>query len=451
LRQLVEAELLYQRGVPPQTTYLFKHALVQDTAYQSLLKSKRQQYHQQIAQALTERFPETVETQPALLAYHYTEAGLITQAIPNWQRAGERAVQRSANTEAINHLTKGLELLQTLPDSPERIQQELTLQLALGTPLNVTRGFASSELAKVFTRARQLSQQVGETSRLGPVLYGLFAFYLGRAELPTARELGEQLLALAHRIQDPGTSLMSRFVMAVTLLKQGDFGKAREHAEQGMSLYDRYREQRAVWWAHHFAVGCLDFLGRVLWLLGYPEQARRRTQEALTLAQEMALPLTQAEALSYAAWFHQALGERQAAAERAAALVTLCTEQGFLLWQASGTIVRGWALAEQGDEEGMAQLEQGLADYRDTGAELMVPESLALLAAGYKSRDQVQEGLQVVAEALARVDRTGGREWEAELHRLKGTLTLQSRVQSPKTQAEEEAEGCFHRAIAIAR
>ena len=161
LRQLVDAELLYQRGLPPQATYIFKHALVQDTAYQSLLKSKRQQYHQQIAQVLEERFSEVKETQPDLLAHHYTEAGLIVQAIPYWQRAGQRAIERSANEEAISHLTKALELLKTLPNTLERTQQELDLQITLGPALIAIKGWAAPEVEKTYTRARALCQQVG--------------------------------------------------------------------------------------------------------------------------------------------------------------------------------------------------------------------------------------------------------------------------------------------------
>src|SRR5262249_49788608 len=160
LRQLVEVELLYQRGLPPHATYLFKHALIQDTAYQSLLKSKRQQYHQQIAQVLEAQFSETKETQPELLAHHYTEAGFIAQAIPYWQKAGEKATQRSAHAEAVAHLTRGLELLKTLPDTSERIQQELTLQLAFGGALSAVKGFTAPDVKQIFTRARALCQQL---------------------------------------------------------------------------------------------------------------------------------------------------------------------------------------------------------------------------------------------------------------------------------------------------
>jgi predicted ATPase len=470
LKQLVEAELVYQSGIPPQARYLFKHALVQDTAYQSLLKSRRQQLHQQVAQVLVEQFVEVVESQPELVAHHYTEAGFIEQAIPYWQRAGERAVKRSANVEAISHFTKGLELLNTLPDNPERLQQELTLQLSLGTPLNVTRGFAALELEKVYARARELSQQVGETPQLRVVLYGLCAFYLGRAVLHTARELAKQLFTLVQSTQDSVSLLMGYFVMAVTLLKRGEFVEAREHAKRGIELYDRYRSQSSTWQAHHFGVGCLNFIAWVLWVLGYPDLARRRTRDALTLAQEKALPFTLAEGFSYAAWLHQTLREWQAAEKHAVALVALCTEQGFPLWQASGTIVRGRVLVEQGsEEEGVAQIHQGLADYRATGAELLLPDSLGLLASVYTKRGQAEEGLKVVVEALERVEKTGGSEWEAELYRLKGELLLiqtskERRSKSQKQGAkmeidlpslpshpQAEAEECFLKAIEVAQ
>ncbi len=197
LARLVDAELLVQRGLPPQARYSFRHALIQDTAYQSLLKSKRQQYHQQIAQVLEARFSETTETQPELLAHHYTEAGFREQAIAYWQQAGQRAVERSANAEAVSHFTKGLELLKALPDTAERTQHELALQISLGAPLTMAKGYATPEVEKTYARARELCQQVGETPQLLPALLGLWRFYLVRGELQTAHELGEQVLRVA--------------------------------------------------------------------------------------------------------------------------------------------------------------------------------------------------------------------------------------------------------------
>src|SRR5215831_21093618 len=193
LSQLVEAELLYRHGLPPQVTYIFKHALIQEAAYQSLLKRTRQQYHQHIAQVLAEQFPDTAEIQPELLAHHLTAAGLSGPAVGYWRRAGQRAIERSAYAEAIGHLTKGLELLTALPDTSERTQLELTLQIAKSVPLIATKGYGVPEVEQAYARARELCRQVGETPQLFPVLRGLSAFYIARAELQTACELAEQL------------------------------------------------------------------------------------------------------------------------------------------------------------------------------------------------------------------------------------------------------------------
>src|SRR5262249_50804748 len=241
LHQLVEAEFLYQRGLPPQATYLFKHALIQDAAYQSLLRSTRQQYHQHIAQVLEAQFPETVATQPELLAQHYTAAGLATQAIPYWQQAGQRAVERSANLEAVAHLTKGLELLATLPDTPERAQQELVVQITLGPALLVTKGNAAPEVLQAYTRARELCQQVGESTQLFPVLWGLWNFYLPGVELQAAGELGEHLLPRAQHVDDPALLLEAHRALGSTCNYLGEFAAAQAHFEQEIALYNRQR------------------------------------------------------------------------------------------------------------------------------------------------------------------------------------------------------------------
>jgi predicted ATPase len=438
LRQLVEAELLYQRGLPPQAKYIFKHALIQDAAYQSLLKSKRQQLHQQIAQVLEEQFPEAQETQPELLAHHYTEAGLIAQAIPYWQQAGQRAIQRSANLEAISHLTKGLELLETLPNTPERAQQELMLQIALSGPLMATKSYAAPEVGKVFARARELCQQVGETPHLFPVLRGLLVFSLTRGKLQTARELGEQHLSLAQRMHDPVHRLQSHYLLGVTLFYFGEFVPSREHLEQGNALYDfqQYRTLAVLSGRPDPGVVCLVYTAWGLWMLGYPDQAMKRSHEAITLAQDLVHPFSLAWALNWAATLHQLRREGQAAQERAEAVIALSIEQGFVQQSAEGTMFRGWVLAEQGQiEEGIAQMRQGLAAYRATGTELERPYWLALLAEAYGKVGRAEEGLSVLTEALAVVDKTGVRFYEAELYRLKGQLTLQqSEVRGPKSE-----------------
>jgi predicted ATPase len=426
LGRLVEAELLYQRGLPPHATYIFKHALIQEEAYQSLLKSTRQHYHRQIAQAMAEQFPETVESQPELLAHHYTEAGLIAQAIPYWQRAGQRAIQRSANVEAVTHLTKGLALLEMLPDNPERIQQELALQTALGLALIATKGYAAPEVEKTYARARQLCQQIGDTAQLFPVLRGLWIFYVVRGALQAARELGEQILSLAQRQRDPVLLVEAHRVLGTTVFYLGELAQAREHLDQGIALYDRRQHRSlAFLYGQDPAVTCLSYAAWALWLLGYPDQALKRCHEALALSQELSHPFTQVYALVFAAGLHGYRREAQVVQERAEAAITLAAQQGFTFWVAMASIRRGWALAEQGQpEEGSAQIRQGQAAYQATGAEISRPANFAMLAEAYAKGGRAEEGLSVLAEALAAAHRTGESYYEAELYRLKGELQL---------------------------
>jgi TOMM system kinase/cyclase fusion protein len=453
LRQLVEAELVYQSGLPPHARYLFKHALVQDTAYQSLLKSRRQQLHQQVAQVLEKQFPQVVESQPELVAHHYTEAGLIAQAIPYWQQAGQRASQRSAHAEAISHLTTALELLKALPDTLERTQQELTLQIALGVPLMATKGFSAPETGAVYRRARELCQHVGETPQLFPILWGLWEFSAVRAEYKAARELAEQCLTLAQSSQDPLLLVEAHYALGGTLFPLGELTTAREHYEELIALYDpQQHASYASLFVHDPGVigRCSEVF--VLWYLGYPDQALKRIQEALTLARELSHLYSLGLALAWgAASLHQYRREGQAAQERAEAGITISTEQGFPEVLAIGTILRGWALAEQGQaEEGIAQIRQGLDAERATGAEYQCTFYLSLLAEACGTAGRVEDGLQALAAALAMVDHTGECVYEAELYRLQGQLTLQSQVESHKSTVEE-AEACFLKALAVAR
>jgi predicted ATPase len=456
LHQLVEAELLYQRGLPPQATYLFKHALIQDTAYQSLLRSTRQHYHQRIAQVLEARFPETVETQPELLAQHYTAASLIIQAIPYWQRAGQRALQRSAHLEAIGHLTKGLEVLATLPDTPARIQQELAMQTTLGPALVATKGFASPEVLHVYTRARELCQQAGETPQAFQILRGLWYFYLIRSELRTALELGERLLTLTQQVGDPVLGVEAHYALGLTLNYLGKFADAQTHLAQGIALYNPLQHHtHAVRYGQDPGVACRAYGAANLWWLGYPEQALQWSHEALRLAQELAHPVSLGFALFLTSWVPQFRREGLLTHERAEAAIALAAEHGFPVFGAGGTIFRGWALAarsielgpgQEPREEGIAQIQQGMAAWRATGAEALRPYYLALLAEASGKRGQVEEGLHLLAEALAVAKDTGECRWDAEIHRLTGVLRL-ARLRADHA----EVETCFHQALTIAR
>ena len=352
LHQLVEAEFLYQQGLPPQATYVFKHALIQDAAYQSLLRSTRQQYHQRIAQVVEARFPEICDTQPELVARHYTTAGCAEQAIPYWQRAGQQASDRSAHLEAISHYTTGIELLKALPETPERTQHALTLHIALGAALQMAKGIAAPEVEQAFTQARALCQQVGETPQLVPVLFGLWRFYVVRPQLHTAREIAETLLRLAQRAHDRVLSVVAHYALGATWFWLGALPAARLHLEEAIVHYRPDQRGNLVFrMGQDPGVACRAFAAMTLWLLGYPDQALTHIQEALALAHELSHPYSLAFARWGAAIVSQFRRDVPAVHEHAEAAVALSTERGFPLWAAQGTSLRGWALAMQGQAE----------------------------------------------------------------------------------------------------
>jgi TOMM system kinase/cyclase fusion protein len=448
LQQLVEAEFLYQQGLPPQATYVFKHALIQDAAYQSLLRSTRQQYHQRIAQVLEAQFSEIAATQPEVLAHHYTEAGLPAQAVGYWQQAGQRATQRSAYVEALSHLSRGLEVLQSLPDTPERAEQELSLQTTLGSACMAVKGQAAPEVGQAYARARELCRQVGEMPQLFPVLCGLWRFYQVRAEHQTARELAEQCFSLAQRVHDPTLLLEAHFALGVSLLWLGEVVPARTHLEQGIALYDP-QEHRALAprAGIDLAVWCLSHAAQALWALGYPDQALRRNREALILAQGLSHPPSLAAVLFYVAYIHAYRRETQVAQEQAEAAMALASEQGFPQWLTVATMVRGWALAMRGQaEEGAAQIRQALAAWRAMGAGMAVSHWLVLLAEAYGHAGQAGEGLRLLAEAVVHVDSTGEQKYTAEVYWLRGELLLQQTIPD-----EAQTETCLYQALDIAR
>jgi class 3 adenylate cyclase/predicted ATPase len=448
LGRLVEAEIVYQRGIPPQATYTFKHALIRDAAYASLLKSTRQHYHQRIAQVLEIQFPEVAEAQPELLAHHCTEAGLTEQAVHYWQHAGQHALQRSANQEAVQHLTQGLALLAMLPETLARAQRELDLQIALGPALMAVKGFAAPEVEQTYARARVLCQHVGDTPQLLPTLWGLSRFYGNRGAYATARELAEQLYRLAQRAATPTLRLESHAALVAIVFSQGEYAMTRTHAEQGIALTDP-RGQRAVAFRYDVVPGviCLECAAQALWCLGYPAQALRRSQEALALAQELAHPLSLGLTQHWAAWLHSRRREVRAVHAQAETLLTLATAQGFPLYVGYGTYWRGWALARQGQgEAGLAQMHQGLAALLATGHEAARPRYLVLLAEAAGHVGEVEEGLRLLAEALTVFETTGQGDMLTEVYRLQGEL-----LQRQDIADTAQAEVCFQQAIAIAR
>jgi class 3 adenylate cyclase/predicted ATPase len=448
LHRLVEAELLYQRGVPPQATYTFKHALIQDAAYESLLKSTRQQYHQRIAQVLESQFPETVEAQPELLAHHYTEAGLAEKAVHYWYHAGQSAVQRSAHVEAISHLRTGLVLLQTLPKTTDRVQREVDMYIALGASLSATKGNAAPEVGQTYTYAQQLCEPLDDPHQLFPIVRGLWNYYQVRAEYQTAHALGEQLLTLAQHTQHPGMLLAAYRAVGTTFFYLGGAVSALTHLMHGLALYNPQQHRASVFlYGDDAGVVCCSHAAWTLWYLGYPERGLARSQEAVNLAQQSPHPLSLSHILCAAARFHQFRREVPAVQEHAEATIRVAQEQGFPYWMAIGSVLCGWTRAQQGQvQEGIEQIHQGLRAYRATGAESWRPYGLALLAEAHGTIGELEAGLTALAEALTLVETTGERWYKSEMYRLKGELLLQQ-----NSDHQAEAEICFHYALEIAR
>jgi predicted ATPase len=448
LAQLVAAELLYQRGRPPRARYMFKHALIQDAAYASLLRSTRLQMHQRVAQLLETHFPEIVETQPELVAQHYTAAGCAEQAVHYWQRAGQQASERSANLEAISHLTTGIELLTTLPETPERTQHALTLYIALGAALQLAKGMAAPEVEHAYTQARALCQQVGETPELVPVLFGLWRFYAVRSQLHTARELGETLLRLAHQANDTSLSVIAHYALGATWLFLAALPTARQYLEAGIARYTSDQRRAPLFrMGHDPGVSGRVHAAQTLWLLGYSAQALARLHEALALAHALSHPPSLAFAQCLAAYVYQFRWDVPAVHKQAEAAVALSIEQGFPFWAAAGTILRGWALAMQGQgEEGLSQVRQRIAAYRATEAPLLVAYYYTLLAEVSAHLGHPEDGLQALVEAHTLMEQQEERYWEAEVCRLRGVLLLRQ----PGT-PQAEAETWLQRALDVAR
>jgi predicted ATPase len=443
---LQREELIRERARLPELEYIFKHELTRAAAYNGLLKRERRAFHRQVAEALERLFPERIEEQVELLAYHWEGAQNLEKALHYLRQAGDRAVRQSANQEAIAHFSRALALLETLPDTPDRAQQELALQLALAVPLLASSGYAAPELGRTYARARQLCQQIGETPQLFPTLLLLWMFYATRAEHQTAFELGEQILSLAQQVQDPVQVALANWAPGLTSLYLGEFTRARAHFEQMIAFYDPQQHRSlAFLYGQDPGATSLSWAAWALWFLGYSDQALRRRQEALALAQELDHPFTLGFVLGIGGLFHHLRREGQAARECYEESAEVATEEKLALFEAGGPIFLGWGQTEAGQvEEGIAQIRQGLAAWQAMGARMHLSHYLGMLAEAHMKAGQVEQGLSVLAEALAFVEKTDERYFEAEIHRLKGELLL---MQGDEPEAEAE----YHLAVEVAR
>src|SRR5580698_2146108 len=450
LNRLTEAELLFVRGVPPMATYTFKHALIRDAAYEALLKSRRRELHRLIASTLEGRFPELVKSQAEVAAHHCTEAGLIEQAIRYWQKAGESALTRSANEEAIAHWSKGLELVTTLPDSPQRIQIEVRLLLKLTTPLIATKGYTAPEIEHACDRARKLCQVLEDPVRTFTVLGSLCSIYSNRGELPTAIEMAEQMLAIARSDRSPALLMWAHFSMGFTLADRGDLVSARSHLEQSLALYDPAQDYLSYYVQDPGVTGSTR-LARLLFDLGYPEAALRKGREAVSLGRKLSHPYSLCFALSYLGDLHSKCGGYLLATQLEEEAIALASQHGLIFLATLATIWRGWALIGQGlGQEGLRLVEGGLARMSKElpGEERFYQKYL--LAEAYQKLRRPQEGLALTNELFTVMSQTGKRNLQSDLHRLNGDLLL-LQVHSPDEATRAAAERSYRDAISVAR
>ena len=376
LARLVNAEIVFARGEPPATTYTFKHALIQQTAYQSLLKRTRQQLHARVAQVLEERFPERVAAEPEVVARHYDQAGLVVQTVTHYQRAGERATQRSANEEAIGHLRRSLDLVATLPETRERHQMELGLQMAIGAPLMAAKGQAHPEYERTFARARELASQIGESPELPRVLAGMAAAYNVKGDLATSAEVAQEALAAAERTGEAFDLLSAHYVVGESLLFQGHFSRALQHFEQTMAFYNPSAHASLA-----YAVGsdrgvvARAFASLCHFCLGHPDRALAVNEEAVVLAQRIEHPLSLALALFWAGLVHFERGDLDRTRERADEVLCLAEQLGFPLYLGAGKLLRGGARVESGEgEAGITEMQQAMVELAGIGSGLGAPQ-----------------------------------------------------------------------------
>jgi predicted ATPase len=445
LRRALTSGLLQQQG----SMFVFRHSLVQETAYQSLLRATRQTHHQRIATVLENRFPDLADEHPQLLARHHTEAGNVPEAIPYWQKAGAQAIARAAFAEAIADMSTGLRLLASLPATAARDRQELQFQTALGMALQAHRGYAAPEVDQAYTRARDLCRHTGDVAELVSVLRGQHLFYGVRAEYQTAMQISRQMLELAERDGTSRYTIEAHLALGLYSIYLGDFVGSRRHLESGTELYEAGTTSfESFHYVGHSAAMCHAYLGRTLCFLGCADEANLRSVEGLHLARTLSIPLTIAQTMGMHTLLLQMQRDTRAAREWSQKTRDYAAEHGFPYWISLCSIVQAWLTAEDDDiERGIVLLRQGIERYLATGARLGLSWFLGMLAETLARSGRVDEGLAALADAAAHVRTTGERYYAAEVERLRGELLLQQ--QGPDARAQ--AEACFHRALQIAR
>ena len=448
LNELIDAELVFRRGRSEEGSYIFKHALVQDAAYGSQLKSKRQKLHERIAKMLQDRFPERVESKPELLAHHLTEAGMIEIAIKQWQKAGLRSLDASANAEAASHLKKALGLLREIDTDGERVEEELSLQMPLAAACMAIQGWTGPETIEALFRSRELCYRLGDMSQTIPVLYGVWAYHSGEGSHEAGLEVAQECLELAERDGGRTSLLAAHAALGSTSLSMGRLDAAHYHLEKSIALH-RPEEDKDLWqtYASHPAMEALGWHCWGLWARGFPEQALSQSHEAAAIGRQSSDLVGAGFLACTEACVSNLCGVRVAARELAQATIDFCTERGVPAFYLHGVGTMGMCLVEDGSpEEGVSMMRSVVAELNAVGAEVMLPYLRAFLVHGFMRLGDLENGLTVLDEAFEQVARTEERLWEAELHRLRGTFLL-----SLSSKNTPEIEACFQRAINVAQ
>jgi len=448
VEELAKADLLHRRGLPPRAVYTFKHALVQDTAYQSLLKGTRLEWHARVARALEERFPARVAAAPEVAARHYEEGGLAVQAIPLYLQAGEAATEQSANAEAIGHLRRGIALLEQLPEGIDRDRTELPLRVALGGPLVAAQSYSSPEVAQTYERARELCQNIGEAPELARALYGLATYYTARAQLEPALEVSQQLLGLGERSGEAAVLLVGHLIMGVSLYWRGEPSRSRKHLEQTIALYDPDQHSGL---AYVYGQNPDQFSRSIVawtdWLVGHPDAALHRAEESVERARKDGHPFSLAFALAYGAVVPQLRGEQSEARGWVEEVLSLSEEYAFPLPLGVAKVFHGRAIADpESGDRAIEEVHQGMATLAGARTEVGGPYVLCMLAETQQRAGRLDDALASVEGALAIGVATHQHFWDADLERLRGELLLQK-----DAGAVEEAESAFRRGLQVAR
>jgi len=450
LGRLIEAELLFRRGMPPSATYIFKHALVRDAAYESLLRSSRRQVHARIVNALESGFGVRDSAETVLLAQHSEAAELKDKAIDYWQQAGQQAIERSSNVEAIAHLTRGVELIKTLPPTMELNRRELKLQTMLGGPMISTKGYGALETGAVFARARELSEKVEDSTLLFPVLYQQWVYDLIGSRIQESQQRAVNFLQLVGGQDDSGSKIIGHRINAVSLFYRGELAAARDAFEAALALYDPAEHRDLAFrFGQDPRAACLAFLTVIDHVTGYPERAARRSVTAVEHAEQTKHANTLAYTLSFGPVRSAMIGRDLVAADGLfERLLALAEEQGLAMWKGYAQVYKGWILARKGrGSEAVEVAERGMAGLSSTRTALDHPLAACCLAEAYGADGRHDDAIGALDDAIASAERTDERWFEAEIHRLRAQWILTH----GGDEAEAEAERLFHKSIATAR